>query len=241
MKIENGYLVFDTENELKKIKYKKISGHNFVELIGFNKFSKPGDTLLTMYKFIETSVDQKYLFRGDLAEQIVKSVYKRDGHICTTYDKEKINYDNFQDNNYFSGLIDIELIEENTLIEVKSKSMKDYDYIIKYPPKQEIYQGLMYGFLRNYKYITMEWIFFDEESENEIFQGKKPTSLKNLKRYSKTYEVNENEMKQLLNTAYAIVRDFVNSKRIPINLISENMLKKLGILNQDVNVDDLPF
>ena len=103
--------------------------------------------------------------RGDFAEQIVKKIYERDGYNCTTYDKKQIKYDNFYDDRYFSGIIDIELIDNNTLIEVKSKSMKDYDKIVKYPPKHEIYQGLMYGFLRGYESIIMEWIFFDETTE----------------------------------------------------------------------------
>lgn len=241
MIIENGYLVFDKEKEINKIEFKKINGHNFVELVGMNKFSQVGDTLIKMFGFVKTDVDKKYLIRGDFAEQIVKSVYKRDGHICTTYDKIEVNYDNFKYNNYFSGVIDIELLEEKTLIEVKSKSMKDYDNIIKYPPKNEIYQGLMYGFLRNYKSIIMEWIFFDEETEQEIFLGKKPTTLKNLKKYSKVFDVNYDEMKQLLNKAYYIVATFVKSKKISLDLISEEMLIKLGILRKEVDVDDLPF
>lgn len=241
MRIDNGFLIFDNNDEIKKLEFKKINGHNFVELVGMNKFSKVGDVLIKMFGFIKSEVDKKYLIRGDFAEQIVKAVYERDGHICTTYDKIKVNYDNFKDNNYFSGLIDIELLEENTLIEVKSKSMKDYDNIIKYPPKNEIYQGLMYGFLRNYKSIIMEWIFFDEQTEQEIFLGKKPTTLKNLKKYKKVFDVDYDEMRTLLNTAYIIVANFLKTKKISLDLISEDMLVKLGILRKEVNVNDLPF
>lgn len=241
MRIENGYLIFDEEKEINKLEFKKINGHNFVELVGLNQFSKVGDTLIKMFGFVKEEIDKKWLIRGDFAEQIVKSVYTRDGHICTTYDKEKINYDNFQDNKYFSGVIDIELLDENTLIEVKSKSMKDYDKILKYPPKNEIYQGLMYGFLRNYNHIIMEWIFFDEQTENEIFVGKNPTTLKNLKKEKVVYNVDREEMKALMNNAYKIVKDFVNTKKISLDLISEKTLEKLGILKKDVDLDDLPF
>lgn len=243
MKIEDGYLIFNNPDEVNKIYYKKINGHNFVNLVGLNKFAKVGDTLLEMFGFIKNEVDPKYLLRGDFAEKIVKKCYERDGFKCTTYDKKACRYDNFKDNQYFSGLIDIDLIENETLIEVKSKSLKDYDKIIKYPPESEIYQGLMYGFLKNYTYIIMEWVFFDKETEEEIFLGKTPTTLGKLKKFKRTYMINQDEMKQLLNKAFIVVRNFVNERRIPLNLISESSLEKLGLLKKDGDIDisDLTF
>lgn len=234
MRIEGDYLVVD-----EYFKEKKITGHSFVGLIGFDSFKKPGDTLLTMHKIVDEKIDPKWLKRGDFAEKIVKAVYQRDGHNCTTYDKKAVQYDNFDYDN-FEGLIDIELLDENTLIEVKSKSMKDYQYIVANPPKQEIYQGLYYGFLRKYHHILMEWIFFDEQTEDEIFNDKKPTTLKNLKKYSKKYVIDNKEMEQLLAEAVLLNKGFERTKKIRLNLISDEMLKKLGF-ERPLGLEDLPF
>ena len=235
--VDNGNLVFDDD-----FKFKKIGGHNFVELLGMNPYSKVGDTLLRMFKVIKSDIDAKWLLRGDFAEGIVRGVYERDGHRTVVYDKKKCNYTNFPKSSEITGLIDIELPDEKTLIEVKSKSMKDYDKIMNEPPKSEIYQGLLYGYMRNYKYITMEWIFFDEETEKEVFAGQKPTTLRNLKRISRAYEVDRIEIAKMISRAVAIENRFLECKYIPLSLISEGIQKDLGIDTKNlVNIDDLPF
>ena len=235
--VENGNLVFDDD-----FKFKKIGGHNFVELLGMNPYSKVGDTLLKMFKVIKSDIDPKWLRRGDFAERIVRGVYERDGHRTVVYDKKKCNYDNFQNSNEITGLIDIELPDERTLIEVKSKSMKDYDKIMKEPPKSEVYQALLYGYMRNYKYIIMEWIFFDEETEKEVFAGQKPTTLRYLKRISRQYEVNNLEIANMIGKAVAIEKRFLEVKYIPLSLINESIQKDLGINTKNlVNIDDLSF
>lgn len=238
MGFEN-YYACDTTS----LKKKKITGHSFVGLLGVDPFKTIGDTLLTMYKIVEEKVDEKYLRRGDWAEAIVKKVYERDGFTCVTYDKEKINYDNFKDNEDFGGLIDIDLPNERTLIEVKSKSMKDYDKILFNQPKQEVYQGIYYGHLKNYDKVILEWVFFDEQTEKEIFEGKKPTSLKGLKKISKTYKVNHEQMEEALNRTRAINDNFYRTGLISYDAISDKNLKALGITREKcpVDVEDLPF
>lgn len=240
MRIENGYLIVE---KTEMTKFKKITGHSFVQLIGIDPFTKVGDCLLSMHGLYKETVDEKWLKRGNLAEDIIKKVYTRDGHKCTTYDKYKINFDNFQNYKNFGGLIDIELIEEYSLIEVKSKSMKDYDYIIQNQPKQEIYQGLYYGYLRGYETITMEWVFFDEQTEQEVFNDKPITTLKNLKKFSLRFEVYKEHMKEELSKALKIVFDFRENGKINLNDISDKVLKYLGLerpKEKDI-FDDLPF
>lgn len=238
MKIENGYLVVDP-SEIKK--FKKITGHSFVQLIGIDPFTKVGDCLLTMHGLYKEKIDEKYLKRGDFAERVVQRVYKRDGHIITTYKNEEINYDNFQDNLWFGGLLDIELLEEKTLVEVKSKPMKDYDFIVKNPPLQEIYQGLYYGYLREYDHITMEWVFFDEKTEKEIFEDSPITTLQNLKKYSKTFAINRDSMKEKLNQARNVLMEFRENGKIHISNISDKVLNYLGFNRNDIMMNDLPF
>lgn len=235
MRIENGYLIIE---KTEMTKFKKITGHSFVQLIGIDPFTKVGDCLLSMHGLYSEKIDKKWLKRGDFAEKIIQKVYTRNGHKITTYDKNEVNYDNFQQYKHFGGLLDIELIEENSLIEVKSKSMKDYDYIIENQPIQEIYQGLYYGYLRGYETITMEWVFFDEQTQEEIFNDKPITTLKNLKKYGKRFAVNKEEMKQKLQTALQIVFDFRENGKIPLNNISDKVLNYLGLERPQIDIFD---
>lgn len=240
IKIENGYLVF--ENEI--LKNKKIGGHAFVGLNNLDHFKRVGDVLLSLFGILKEEVDEKYLKRGDYAENIIKYVYERDGHKCTTYDKKEIRYDNFKEYVNCGGLIDIELLEESTLIEVKSKSLKDYDYISKVGmPNSEIYQGMYYGYLRKYNSIKMEYVFFDKETEEEIFNSKKPTTLKNLKRLSKTYDVNRQEIENMIKNAIKLKTIAFNERKISVDLISDNALKKLNLFQEKINKDfaEVPF
>lgn len=236
MYIKDNKLYFD-----KQLEFKKINGHNFVNLCGFNPYCKVGDAILSVLGIFKDEIDKKWLLRGDFAEQLVKKVYERDGHICTTYDKFKIKFDNFKDHKFFSGLIDIELLDEKTLIEVKGKSMKDYEKIVANAPKDEVYQGLLYGYLRGYKEIKMEWIFFDEESEELVFKGLKPTTLKNLKHHPLTVKVDYVEMHELMKNAIEKVRQALINGYIPLDDISEKVLEKLGFLKQNVDISDLNF
>lgn len=234
---ENCLVVEDTD----ELKIKKITGHSFVGLLGLDSFHRVGDYLLLMHNLIKEKVDKKWLLRGDFAENIIKRVYERDGYNCTTYDKEVVKYDNFSDNKDFGGLIDIELIEQQKIIEVKSKSLKNYEFIFQSLPLNEVYQGLYYARLRNYDEAILEWVFFDEPTEQEIFEGKKPTTLKNLKRLSKSFKVDKVEMDTKLAYVKKIVNDFRTTKKIPLEIISDGVLKQLGFNRFNIDEYDLPF
>lgn len=223
-RIEGDYLVVDSD-----FRPRKVTGRSFVSLVGLNPFQKEGDALLTMHKLVKEEVDPKWLKRGDFAEALVKAVYERDGHKCTVYDKKEVNYDNFTEYKNFGGLIDIELLEEKTLIEVKSKSLDKYDAIKENPPREEVYQGLFYGFLRKYDRITMEWVFFDPITEDEVFKGKKVTTLRYLKKISKKYDVDKAHMRDMLCLANQINKDFEETHKIRLSLVSDKMLKQLGL------------
>ena len=67
----------------------------------------------------------------------------------------------------------------------------------------------------------MEWDFFDEESENLLFQGQKPKTLKNLKRISKEFVVDYDEMANMCYLAQEIVTDFRKTLTIALEDISE--------------------
>ena len=237
MKIDGNYLVLEDKDIIND---KKIKGHAFVELLGLNPFKKSGDALLEHCGLLPSDeVLKKWLLRGDFAEKVVKKTYEKYGRTCTTYDKVKIGWDNFHENENFGGLIDIELLLEKTLIEVKSKNIKDYMYIINKQPKHEVYQGMLYAYLRGYKSFIMEYIFFDDETEKEIFEGRKPTTLSKLKRFYKIFDVEYEIMTEYMQICLEKIEEFKLTRKIDLKNISDTALEKLGLLNKDVDISDV--
>jgi len=222
MRLDNDFLYIEPSDYIPN---KKISGHTFVALCGLDPYKKQGDALLEMHRFIKPEVDPKWLKRGNVAEQIVQKVYSRDNQIVT-YDAKEIKYDNFPENEFFGGIIDIE-IPGRTLIEVKSKSLNKKEAIINNPPQSEVYQAALYAYLRGYEYYTMEWIFFDDVTENEIFNDQKITTLKHVERYTRVYFVDKNDIEQKMNIALNFVKAFKMRHPIPLKFFSEDVIKMI--------------
>lgn len=232
MEIKNGYLYFETEKTVET--KKKMSGHAFVELSGFNKYQKKGDCVLSLLGLLKNEVDPKYLFRGNVAEAIVRKIASTKYEDIVWYDeedKQKNHYDFFPEYLQCGGIPDIEIPSKQTLIEVKSKSLAKKQEIISNPPLEEIYQGLFYGYLRNVPKIEMAWVFFDKESETAIFQKQKPKTLSKVETYFKTYEVNREEMKTRISEALKYYNACVKEKRIPLEDISPKILRALKVEN----------
>lgn len=212
MYIKDDYIYLEGEF----IKNKKITGTTFVSLCGKDRFNKKGDTILQMMGLYKNKVDPKYLKRGDCAEWLVKKTYIKYGHHPVTYDKKEIGYDNFHDNAVLGGMIDIELPEEKSLIEVKSKSMSKYNEYLTYEDEKEIFQGELYAYLRNYNKFYMEWIFFDKPTEDEVFAGERPKTYNNLKRISRCYSVDRTTMDKLITQAVNYRDRCYNDRKIPL-------------------------
>lgn len=243
MRIDKEYLYFDTND---KIKHKKITGTNIADLMGINKWKKEGDCLLNMFGVIKEDFDEYYTKRGALAEKLaLKSLEKR-GYKCTTYNPVEIGWDNFKDNKYnLGGVIDIELIDNKTLYEIKSKSMKDYEEILKNGNAVQEQQAIHYGYLRKYDNVHIMWIFFDEQTEYEIRNDLPITTLKNLKMIEKELFVNYDVLVHKYVEVINFYDDCYNNRRIPLHLISDKYLKMLGFerpKQDDIDFfDDLPF
>lgn len=228
-RIKDGCLCFDTDITIQT--KKKMTGHSFVELCGFSNFRKKGDTVLSLLGAYKETVDPKYLRRGDFAENIARAYYKRLGKNILYYseeDKKANHYDFYQSYLQCGGIPDIKIPEELLNIEVKSKSLSKYDSLIVNLPKEEVYQGLYYAYLDHDKTNTMFYVFFDEESEKAIFEGRKPETLKNVKIYLESYPVNQNEMKELISSALKYYNTCIKEMRIPLKDISQSVLDKLG-------------
>lgn len=230
MRIENGYLILE-ENEIPK-KIKKITGHPFVDLIGFNKYTKKGDAVLSLLKLYKSDFDNKYLYRGEMAERMIGFILKKQGKSFVYHDeddKKNNNYDFFPKYAEIGGIPDFEIPSEEIIHEVKGKSMKDYEDIKKDSPKHEVYQGKLYAYLRGWKTLIMDWVFFDEESEKLLFQNKKPKTLDNCKIIQKKYTINPDEMLDLVMDATTYYQDCISNRKIPLADISPKVLKALNL------------
>lgn len=239
MRIDKDYLYFD-DNEI--IKHKKITGTTIADLMGINKWKKQGDCLLTMFGFIKEDFDEYYTKRGALAEQLAYVSLTKRGYKCTTYNAKEINWDCFKEYLNFGGVIDIELIENKTLYEIKSKSMKDYEKIKNYGDVVQEQQSIHYGFLRKYEETHIMWIFFDEQTEYEIKNDLPITTYKNLKMIEKPLKVDRGKLKLEYKNVLSLYNDCYDNKRIPLKLISDKYLKMLGFERPTIDdFDDLPF
>ena len=232
--VDENYLYFQSDKT--PTTKKKISGHSFVNLADLNPFSKRGDTILSLLGIKKDDFDSKYMLRGEVAESLVRSIYENKLHKkITWYDeqtKKKNNYDLFPKYLQCGGIPDIELFEENTLIEVKSKSMKDYDKIKQSGAlAYELYQGLYYGYLRNFSKITMFYVFFDEETEQEIYENKPVKTFNNIKFLKQEYDVNRDEIDFLLRSVLNYYNTCIKEKRIPIEDISNQVKQEIGVAN----------
>lgn len=237
MRIDSQYLYFDEDDN---IKYKRITGTNIADLMGINKWKSKGDCMLNMFGIITEPFDEYYTKRGALAEKLALKSLERRGHKCTTYNAQQINWNNFPDNkNNLGGVIDIELLDENTLYEIKSKSMKDLDEIITNGNKVQEQQAIHYGLLRKYDKVHIMWIFFDEQTEYEIRNELPITTLANLKMFEKELIVDSNYLIPKYREVITLYNDCYNNRRIPLNLISDKYLKMLGFERPKKDLDEL--
>jgi hypothetical protein len=227
----------DQYYNIGKVKFKKITGTTISDLAGLNRFNKRGDIILKQAGIITEHFDEFYTKRGAIAEKIVKQWLIKNGKKPTTYNAQELQWDNFHEDNKFGGLIDIELIEDNTLYEVKSKNIKDYDKICKYGDAVQEEQAMHYGYMRKYDKVYIIWIFFDDKTEEEIRNDLPITTLKNLKMFRKELNVDRKYQDTIHYNAYIFYTQCLKEERIPISDISEKYYEELGIKK----VDDIPM
>lgn len=218
--------------KFSNLKFKKITGTTLCGLAGLNKFKPPGDTILSMLKIIKEPFDEFYVKRGDIAEELAyKSLTKR-GLSCIHYnDKKAIGYDNFPGDPYFGGIIDIEIPLKNTLYEIKSRNIKDYEKIQKYGDSEQERQATHYAWMRGYAASNIMWIFFDDVSESEIKAGRPLSTYKNLKMIEKQLPVNYDEEYEIHKKALTYLNNVIKTGEIPDSDISDkykSLLKEAG-------------
>lgn len=219
MKIQNDQLTF----------FKKITGTDIADLAGMNKFKPKGDAVLFKLGYVKEEFDTFYTKRGELAEKLAFKSLTRRGFNCVTYDKFKCHFDNFPENPYFGGLIDIEIPSRNTLYEIKSKNIKDWDKISKYGDSVQEEQAMHYGYLRKYPEVHIMWIFFDDETETKIKNGEEITSYKNLKMFEKSLPIDYKKQKQIHDDALLYYVDCICKQSVPLADVSDKYLNILKL------------
>ena len=236
MYIKDGFLYFDDEQVKPK---EKISGHTFVELCGFSDFNLKGEAVLSHLKLFKREVDKGYMIRGEYAENLVGAILSYNGRTFIHYseeEKKKNNYDFFLNDKDFGGIPDYLMTDISETIEVKTKTMNKYDWIAVKGniPKEELYQGLLYGEMDNKDFVRMYYVFLDDESNDLLMNGKKPYTLTKLKFYDKQYDMNiyRDEVKKLKENAKTYLKTCISEKRIPLKDIKKQVLMDLRVLNE---------
>lgn len=240
MYLQNGYLYIEDKDIIKTknglSSPKKITGHSFVQLCGKDNFVKKGDAMLYLLRILQpNNIDPYYTLRGDIAEQLVHRSYVKKGHKYEVWDKKSINYDNFKDvSQIFGGLID-GLADDSIIVEVKSKSMKDYRYITENGVESEELQGEYYAVLKGLSKVNIEWVFFTQKQEEELRQTGKITNWIGCLNYQKKIDVNVDYLMNLMKEAAEYYQDCISNKRIPVEDISEDKFKILLEMGLDFN------
>lgn len=213
------------DGNLQIFNKKKITGTTVMSLAGLDKFNKPGDTILSMLGYIYEDIDPFYVDRGALGEKFALRFLSRN-HKCVIYDKKECNYDNFPENQNFGGLIDIEIPDEKTLYEIKTKNVKDYDKIVQNGDKLQEGQAMHYGWLRGYETVHIMWIFFDDVAEAEIKEKKPLSTLRNLKMFEKELILDYNYLDEIHNKALDYYNRVLITGIIPVEDINKENLEK---------------
>lgn len=236
IRLENGLLKFDMEDitlDKRTGLPKKISGHAFVDMAGFNPYTKKGDAVIDLLKLLPSQpIDEFYTNRGEIAEQIVKESYKKkygepSGYV--TFNKKEVDYDNFKNTSqYFGGLID-GIFQNFIIVEVKSKNIKKKTEIEKEGCLYEQLQAEFYTVLSNLNNYNMCWVFFNDRLE-DLIKNHQPLDhidIKEVEIVQKSYEADYETMIPLMKGVLNYYVNCYNTLSIPFADISQKYRERL--------------
>lgn len=236
IRLENGFLKFDLEDiyiDKRTNMPKKISGHAFVDMAGFNPYTKKGDVVIDLLKLLPSQpIDEFYTNRGEIAEQVVKNIYvqkygQTNGYV--TYDKKTVGYDNFKNTSqYFGGLID-GIFQNFIIVEVKSKNIKKKPEIEKEGCLYEQLQAEFYTVLSNLYDYHMYWVFFNDRLETMIknHQPLDGIDAKEIEIVEKSYKADYEMMIPLMREVLNYYVECYNTLSIPFEDISQKYRERL--------------
>ena len=242
MKITNEYL--DISNEFININ-KKIFSSRLGNLIGINKWEKKGDTLLKMWKLVvDEPINPFYLERGEIAEKIVKQQFENLGIKHTYYGLSasgKKIFDLFETSNpVFGGVYDFVLTDNKVAVEVKSKNIKDFQTIQqKGADPTHLAEVELVSYLGSLEKFCIWYVFFTDEQEQKIKDGKftdEDIKAFNFLQQSIRFsgKVNEQRIQSAMLKAYDYREQVLKDRKIPLSDISEKMLQKIMLKENDI-------
>lgn len=246
----------------------RLSAHNFAYVMGASKWNSKGKAILNIMGTLKSDFfDDYYGYRGDVAEKLVvqhiEKTYKPQfpNLKLDTWKKEqfkKDSYNQFPNSKKFSAMLDIgmtldsiKFAETKDLslkvnVEIKSKSMKMYEEIIekKNYPKEEVLQGQFSSTLCGLSKVSMAWVFFTEEQENQLkylhsvneeFVDQIPLNNVVIKMINFSFDIEE--MKSDMNQCFEDVCECIRTGIIPMEYFSKE--ERADILRY--NEKQLPF
>ena len=227
MIIEDGYLILPSD-----YKNKKITATSFYGLIGGNKFKPKGDYLLSVLGLLKEPFDEFYSKRGEVAEEVLNNWLKSKGYQTKTWNKFDINFDNFPSHPKLGGMIDIAIVSPmRCVVECKSKNIKDFEKIQRFPNLEQEHQALFYGYMSKCDNIKIIYVFFTDEQEQAIRDGKFiDKDFNNFKFYEKDLTIDKEDITKKLECAIEYKEKCIRDGKIPLSDISSKAMDLMGLL-----------
>lgn len=229
-----------------------ISSHTLVNLVGLNKFSSIGKQLLSSFGFLERSPIPPYQqHKGGIIEyftdQYLAEVYG-DTLKLESFELDQFeNYNQFPDEAPFTGALDKYIhIPVKLPIEVKSKEMKDYNWIVEQGnwPIEQLTQGanqavlagadkymMVYGFIKpgTSKYLQAifkedMWIFGNDYARAVEALGLKYDMFEFA---HKIFDADRRKIIKYREQALTSVLEVHTHKRIPKKYFKANELSAI--------------
>lgn len=277
LKIEND-IVYLNKDLIKK---RKISSRAVPTLLGYNQWQSVGKGVLDRLGLLEyEKIDAYYTVAGEIAEYLaddfLHSQYREYGVKIETKRFQSsfkgsngIWYGNnlYKSNPKFSGVNDIGISSPDFAranVEVKSKSMKSYEYIINRNqiPAEELLQGEVLSTLAKSEKLIMLYVFYPEVVENMIREYVPEIEdineydisyiLKQVRVYIAdikivpiNYKVDFEKTQNAMEQAHQVVEKYAISGELPIDLFSvddKQYFFEFGLMSdEETTYDDLPF
>lgn len=182
--------------------------------------------LLNIYK---EKIDPFYTQRGYQAELILREMLKQKGFAIKWWDAQEIGWDNFPSNKEAGGLIDIAITAPNRqVVECKSKNISKLNETKRFINDDYEHQAQHYGYLSKCDDINLIYVFFTDEQEQIIREGRQLDTNPSLYTfYGYKVKLDREKYASELQQCIDYKNKCLSEMRIPLSDISEKTLQYL--------------
>lgn len=233
----------------------KITSRVLPDLLGKNSFTTVGEAILERFGFLEKGhFEEWYSVRGRvgelLANEYIKAFLKHKGIEYKKIHAYELNmfkgFDMFHPSykhghEVFGGtpdmLVEKEDRKENMLIEVKTKNISNYNYIVSQDgaPETETLQAHYLGYMTKSKEYALIYVFMTDEQEtmlkkitpmasnltDELLMEKLGFNIKNTVIRMSIREVDRDLISNKMKKAESILDDFEETGLLPYELLEK--------------------